>query len=258
MKKFSATTIITLTFLIYSTIVFGQEHKVDLSSGKVKIYEVNKVNIEGHNENSVVVKTWGHRHKDSDRADGLKVINSLGLEDNTGIGLSVVKTGDEVEIHPVSRLSDTRYTIYVPKNVAIFYQHSSHHGNDVKISDVQSELEVTVKFNSIYLENVSGPMTINTVHGKVEAIFSQVSQENAISIASAHGLIDVALPSDTKANLRLKSSHGEIYSDMNIEYNTSSNLHRIGSSNISGSLNGGGVDIDLRTSHSNIYLRTKK
>ena len=258
MKKLSVITIITLLFLIYSASIFGQEYKVDLSSGKVKIYEVSEVNIEGHDENFVLISTRNQRGKDSERARGLRVINSLGLEDNSGIGLSVLKTGDEVEIRAISRHSDTRYTVFVPKSVAVFYQHSSHHADDLKIKNVQSELDVTVKFNSIYLEDVSGPMTINTVHGDVDGIFSEVSQENPISIVSAHGHIDLALPSDTKAKLRLRTSHGEIFTDMNIDYEKASDLRRISSSEVNGSLNGGGVDIYLSSDHNNIYLRTKK
>ena len=258
MKRFSILAIITLPFLIYSTTILGQEYKVDLSSGKVKIREVNKVSIVGHDENSLVVSTRHHKNGEQERARGLKAINSLGLEDNSGLGLSVVKSGDEVEIRPILRNSDNRYTIYVPKNVAIFYEHSSHNGEDLRVKNVQSELDVTVKFNSVYLEDVSGPMTINTVHGKVEAAFSQVSQQNAISIVSAHGLIDVALPSDTKAKLRLKSRHGEIFSDMDIDYEVTSDLRKIGAGDITGSINGGGVDIHLSSNHSNIYLRTKK
>lgn len=258
MKKSGTLAIIILLFLIYAGAALGQEYKVDLGSGKVKIHEVNEVNIEGHDENFVLISRRERRSGDSERAKGLKVINSLGLEDNTGIGLSAVKSGDEVELRPISRHSDTRYTIFIPKSVSVFYEHSSHHGDDLKIKNVQSELDITVKFNSIYLEDVSGPMTINTVHGDVDGVFSQVSQESAISIVSAHGHIDLALPSDTKAKLRLRTNYGEIYTDMNIDYDTTSNLSRISSSEVNGSLNGGGVDINLSSDHNNIYLRSKK
>ena len=258
MKKISTLTVTILLFLTSIGTAFAQEYKVDLSSGKIKIYEVNEVNIEGHDQNYVLVSTKEGHKGDPERARGLRIINSLGLEDNSGVGLSVKKTGDEVEVRPISRHSETRYTVYVPKSVSVFYEHSSHHGDDLRIKNVQSELDITVKFNSIYFEEVTGPMTINTVHGDVEGVFSNVSQDNAISIISAHGHIDLALPSDTKAKLRLRTSYGEIYTDMKIDYNKTSELRKISSSEINGTINGGGVDINLSSSHNNIYLRAKK
>ncbi|MDN5215609.1 DUF4097 family beta strand repeat-containing protein [Fulvivirgaceae bacterium BMA12] len=258
MKKFKALAIIASFLLVYTGSVSGQEYKLDLSSGKIRINEVHKVTIEGHNENFVLISTTDRGHHNSERARGLRPINSLGLEDNSGIGLAVDKTGNEVEINSVSRHRNSRYTILVPKDVTISYQNSSNHGGPLQIKNVQSELDVTVRFNSVHLENVSGPMTINTVHGKIEAVFSQVSQKSPISLVSAHGLIDVALPADTKAKLRLSSDHGEIFSDMKIEYEKSGGLHKISSSHVNGSLNGGGIDIRLSSNHGNIYLRTKK
>lgn len=260
MKKFSAFAIIILLLLVYATAAFGQEFKVDLTSGKIKIYEVNRVNIEGHDENFVVISRKERKNDDWERAKGLRLINSSGLEDNSGIGLSVVKSGDEVEVRPISRNSETRYTVFVPKGVGLFYEHSSHNGDDLKIKNVQSELDITVKFNSIYLENTSGPMTINTVHGDVEGVFSQVSQESAVSIVSAHGYIDLSMPADTKAKLRLRANHGEIYTDMkiNVDNEKDGDLRKISTSELNGSLNGGGVNINLSSNHDNIYLREKK
>ena len=129
---------------------------------------------------------------------------------------------------------------------------------------------MTAHFNDVKLENVTGPMSINTIHGDVEAIFSNVNQSNPSTIRTSHGFIDVTLPSSTKANLKLRSSHGDMMTDFTISRNVKSvkkngddnesDCGGCGNNNSSmiGTINGGGVLIDLYTSHANIYLRKKK
>ena len=49
-----------------------------------------------------------------------------------------------------------RVKILVPKGVVISYRHSSPHGSDVKLRNVESEVEISTVHNSIRLDNVSG------------------------------------------------------------------------------------------------------
>ena len=62
------------------------------------------------------------------------------------------------------------------------------------------------------LTNVTGPMTIKTVHGDIEASLS-ATIKNPVSIVSVHGHVDVAIPVATKANLKLGTVYGEIFVD---------------------------------------------
>lgn len=250
------TAIITLFVL---TNAFAQEYKIKVSGSKtLNIKDVNKVNVEGYEGSEIIFTTVEKRSSRSERAEGLTAIGAMGLEDNTGIGLSVKESGEVIEVQPMSKRSGGRYLIKVPSNVKIYYEHSSNYGSKFNVSNISSEIEISTNYNSINLENVTGPMTINTVHGKVEVVFSTVNQSNPISIVSIHGLIDVSLPANTKANIRMSSGWGEIYTDLDINFDQTANEMRSKSTKVSGKLNGGGVTIDLSTSHNNIYLREKK
>ena len=138
---------------------------------------------------------------------------------------------------------------------------------------MESEIEVTAQFNNIKLEGVAGPMSISTIHGNIDAIFSKVNQENPITIRSTHGHVDVSIPSNTKADIKMASGHGEMFTDFEIKIKESEptpeqNVEGSGQSSKScncpndqkviGKINSGGVLVDLRTSHSNIYFRKKK
>lgn len=255
MKKVS---ILILFTLIASGMVRAQEYKIRAGSGKVlKLYEINKVEIEGYDGSEIIFSTSSNNGRNSERAEGLTAISGMGLTDNSGIGLSVVESGNDINVNPISKRSSKRFTIKVPAGVKIFYEHSTSYGSTFKIRNVSSEIEASTNHSGLLLEDVSGPMTINTVHGKIEAKFSSVNQSSPISIISVHGLIDVALPANTNANLKIGTGWGEIYTDMDIKFDQSQKEMR-SSTKVSGTLNGGGVAINMSTSHSNIYLRTRK
>lgn len=256
--------------LFFAISIFAQDYKVNLSAGgKVIIHEVDEVDIEGYNGTDVVIQGESNDREEDERAAGLRVISGSGNVDNTGLGLSAKQKGNELTIEQIGKNSEGRYTIKIPQGVTVLYEHSSHEGDDLNIRNFTSEIEVSAHFNEVNLENVTGPMSINTVHGDVEANFTKVNQSNPVTIRSSHGFIDVTLPQDTKANLKLRSSHGDMFTDFSI--NTNVQNVKGGSkkkkddcwdckenTKMTGAINGGGVLVDLYTAHSNIYLRKKK
>ena len=126
------------------------------------------------------------------------------------------------------------------------------------IKNIESEIEVSTLHNGIKLENVTGPMTIKTVHGEIDANFGN-NIKSPISLMSVHGLIDVTFPAAIKANVNLATSYGEMFVDpaIKIEMDQKSDWVTYGSNKISGKINGGGLDVTLSSTHGNIYLRKK-
>lgn len=260
MKKMKAIGLIILLAIFSGSIASAQsnEYKLDMSSGRLIVQGVDEVEFEGHSGSGVVIRRKGYDHKTSERAKGLKLINGLGLEDNTGVGLSAVKKGDGTVLTQLSRNGDGEYVIQVPKGVTIVYEHSSPHGDDVSFKNISGEIEVTTNHSGVKLENVTGPLSINTVHGDIEGGFGTVNQSNPISLVSSHGDIDLAIPSATKANFRISTGWGEIYSDLKLEIERDqSKMKQYGSNKVVGKLNGGGVSFEVKSSHGSIYLRQK-
>ena len=235
-----------------------QEHKLNMTSGRLIIKEVNKVQFVGHTGSGVIIQASGTNQKDAERAEGLKLINGLGLEDNTGLGLSIVKEGDTNVLQEISSRKSRGYIIQVPKGVTIVYEHSSSYGKDVTFKNILGEIEATTNHNDVVLENVTGPITISTVHGDIDGSFSTVNQSNPISIVSTHGDIDLSIPESTKANLKVETRWGEIYSDLNIKIDREDgSMKSYGGNKVVGTLNSGGVDFQAKSNHGTIYLRKK-
>ena len=252
--------ILMIAGMVGTHLLYAQEFKLSVNGVKtIKFIEINNAEIEGYDGNELVISTEVKNKKDEKRAEGLTAISGMGLKDNSGIGLSVVEKGNDIEIQQLGKRNSNKYKFKVPKNCKVFYQHSNTMGGKtISIKNISAEIEASVLHSNIYLENVTGPMTINSVHGKIEAIFAAVNQESPISIINIHGLVDVTLPTNTKANLKLASHWGELLTDMNIEFDKSDEELRSHSSKVTGKLNGGGVAIHLSSTHNNVYLRNKK
>jgi hypothetical protein len=248
--------ILPALLIAYSGI--AQEYKLAKSTGKLEIREVNNVTIEGYSGNEIVFTSLdGSRDKDR-RAEGLRAISAMGLEDNTGIGLSVTDKGTTYEVTQLKKMDGPRVKIMVPKGVTVSYRHTSPHGSDIKIRNVESEVEVSTVHNGVKLENVTGPLNIRTVHGEIEADLSGTIK-GPISLTSQHGLVDVSLPGTVKATLDLSTNWGEIFVDpgLNLEIPKTGDWVKYGGNKIEGKINGGGLEFNFGSHHGNVYVRKK-
>lgn len=234
----------------------ANEHKINMSSGILNLTELMDVEVEGYDGNEVILATSGS-YKIPERAKGLRPLNSMGIEDNTGIGLSTKKEGDMLTVYQVSRNSDSQYRIKVPKGVMVKYENSSIHGEDFIASNLSNEIEVKTHGGSITLRNVTGPIVASSVHGGIDVIYSNVNQQLPSSIASVHGDVDVSIPTGTKADMRISTQWGEVYSDLDIQVEAKDGMKVYGAKKINGKLAGGGVDIAVSSTHGNVYLRKK-
>jgi hypothetical protein len=236
----------------------AQEFRLAKSSGKLVIKEVNHVTIEGHSGNEIIFSSLDGPNEKDKRAEGLRSVNSMGLEDNTGIGLAVQDKGATYEVYQLKKMDGPRVKILVPKGVSVSYTHSSPYGDEVTVRNVESEIELSTLHNGVRLENVTGPLTIKTVHGDIEANFG-AALKSPISLVSVHGLIDLTIPSALKANVKMSTSYGEMFVDpaIKVEQDEKSDWQTFGSNKVNGKINGGGLDLTLSSTHSNIYLRKK-
>lgn len=235
---------------------YAQEFKVAKSSGRLELY-IGKVTVEGHSGNEIIFSSRSRNREEDERAKGLKAINSLGLDDNTGLGVNVVEKGNVVEVRQLKKMNSPEIKILVPKGVIVYFNHESQYGGSAEFRNMENEIEVSAQYNNIELDNVTGPLTIKSVYGSVDANFSN-NVKGPISIVSIYGHVDVSVPAATKANLRMSTSYGEIYtsSDFNIEVNKSEGMRSWGDK-VDGKLNGGGFALDLRADYGKIYLRKK-
>jgi hypothetical protein len=223
---------------------------------QIEVYR-SSVRVVGHNSDEVIIQADDYNVPE--RAEGLRSLYSE-VEDNTNMGLAAIKENNILKIVQASRRGGN-YTIKVPKNVTVVYHESSPHGGKFELADTEGEINIDLHHASATLTNITGPVKANTLHGHLDIKFSQLNQAKASSINSVHGPVDITLPGNTKADLELQATHGEIYTDFDISRpNDSKNgLTKIaGGNNIKGKTNNGGVAMSISAVHSDIFIRKQK
>lgn len=245
--------------------VVGQnEYTINKSSGTLKIMGVDELELQGYDGNSIIFMNNNNRDDEhSQRTKGLRIINSAGLNDNSGIGLAIEENANEITVQQISNGAscncDDGYTIKVPNAMKLYIEHSTTYGDDVKISGMKGEIEISVNYNDILLNNVTGPLAVKTVYGDLETQFTTVDQSNAMSLVSVYGHVDVSMPANTKADLQVSTNYGALYSDMDIKVSTKGSNGKtkaISTKRVNGTINGGGVEINLSSMYDDVYLRS--
>jgi len=137
----------------------------------------------------------------------------------------------------------------------------------IEVDNVKGELEVNNVNGAIKLTNISGAAVASTVNGNVTAGFISISN-TPMAFSTLNGNVDVSFPADAKANLKLKSDRGEIYTDFDMAIDqaeqksiktSESGMQRIKVDDwIKGRINGGGAEMLMKNMNGNIYVRKIK
>lgn len=140
-------------------------------------------------------------------------------------------------------------------------------GGEVRVDNVDGEIDVSNTNGGITLTSVAGSVVAGTTNGNVRASLTRVTADKAMAFTSLNGTIDVTLPASTRASLRMRSDHGDVFSDFEVqvkpeplptvsESSSGRGRYRISRNrSIVGTINGGGPDFELRTFNSNVYVR---
>ena len=141
---------------------------------------------------------------------------------------------------------------------------------NIAIDGVRGDIDVNNMNGSIMLTAISGTVLAHSLNGGIAIVFKEITPGKPMSFSTMNGDIDVTLPASTKADLKMKTDYGEIFSDFEIKIDptpqkVSEEPQREGGRyRISfdkyylGSINGGGPEYLLKTFHGDILIRKAK
>jgi DUF4097 and DUF4098 domain-containing protein YvlB len=226
--------------------------RVNLTNG------TGRISIQGENRKDVSIGSEERGNTPTPpRPDGLRRLTPSG-------GFQVTEENNEMTINA----SRANFDIRVPSKTNV--RLSSANGGPVVIDAIEGEIEVNNTNSSVTLTNIRGSIVANSTNGKVTASFAAITANKAMAFTSMNGPIDVTIPASTKANLKLQTEHGDVYSDFDVQLRPSApprvedSQRRNGrfqlevNRAISGTINGGGPEFEFRTFNGNIYLRKAK
>jgi DUF4097 and DUF4098 domain-containing protein YvlB len=224
--------------------------------GLLKITLVNGgMRIMGHPGKDVIVESSGPQRGRT--RDGLRRI------DTDVNGLSVEEENNVITITNRNFFNAGNLDIHVPLKTNLNLK--TMNGGNISIEDVDGEIEVQNANGGVILNNVAGSVIAHSMNGRVQVNLRDISMNKPMSFISMNGNVDLTLPPSAKANLKMRADNGGTYSDFDILLTpSSSSSTNNGRFNIrtdrtlSGTINGGGPDIDLRTFNGSIYIRKGK
>ena len=171
-------------------------------------------------------------------------------------------------------LSDVNIQVPAQTSVTIA---TSVGGGKIVVENISGEIEVSNLAGEVDITNVSGSVVAHTMNGKVVASLSRVTPGKNMSFSTFNGDIDVTLPADAKANLKARADNGEIYTDFDVKLEPqeasaapaptpdASNpgrkvkpkIRRRGDGAVTGTINGGGPEIQFTTFNGRILIHKK-
>ena len=243
--------------------------------------QIDALSASGIAQNLAEQVVLAKRLTQSDRALGLyfqetqkqreekeKKIAGMKQLSGSASGLAVEEENNVVQINTQSWKAATDLVIQVP--VATSLEVRSTMDGAVIVEGVSGEIDINNINGPVTLKNVSGNTLVHTVNGNIEVTLARVTADKPLSFSSMNGDIDVTLPADVKANLKMKSEQGEIYTDFDINMTrqptkseaaekTEQGKFRITfDKSLYGLVNGGGREIAFNTFSGDIYIRKRK
>ena len=263
--------IFTSLSLLFLTQLTGQGKQVTVpfsSTEGEKVLEIDifsgSVEIKGSQRNDVLIEySISKLNEDYDEDEGKEKSQGLKRISGSNFGLEIGEDENTIYIESQNWTNSLNLVIEVPTNTHIDI--SKNIGKLIQVENIAGNVNVENNVGEIMVNGVTGLVNASTNAGNIKVEFDGIPEPKTMKFISTTGDIDITLPSDYKADLKMKTDWGEVYSDMEIattkgdyELKTSEDDQRVKyytDTWTRGTINGGGTEITLKTQMGSIYLR---
>ena len=117
------------------------------------------------------------------------------------------------------------FDIQVPRNTNLILRTEA--GGDINVHGVEGDIDGNSMNGEVTLEDIASSAVVNTMNGEVHVSFSKAPLK-PVSLSSMNGEIDLRLPTDTKANVRMRTHNGSIrtnFPEGALQTKTEKNVH---------------------------------
>ena len=225
------------------------------------------ISVKGYDGKDAIVEAVGEsrrsRRSERERSDGLRRI------DTNATGLSVEESDNVITVGTRSPGENISLNIQVPFNTSLKLHVVN--GRQIAVDQITGDVEIDCTNANATVTHISGAAVVHSLNGNVLVSLDKVPGDKPMSFSSLNGNIDITMPGDTKARLKLKTDNGAIYSDFDIALDTSGRAPVVEQDNsgkgkyrvrfdrtMTATINGGGPEFALTTFNGNIYLRKAK
>jgi len=178
--------------------------------------------------------------------------------------LEVEEENNEVRIDLGPESDSLDLIIKVPRQCSLSLSTAD---GDIIVENVSGDLEVESSDGNVVLTGISGLAVASSADGDITAVLNAATSGKPMSFSTVEGDVDITLPADIKATVRLKTEEGNFYTDFAIDLqqtldkkeNREGKTYRLELERImKGTINGGGPEYKFTCLEGDIYLRKKK
>jgi len=254
----------------------GTDDRVNVSfsdpskPGFVTVYvEAGSITVKGYNGKDVVIEAkirdgqtrTTEQDEIPEKAKGMKRITA------NQTGLVVEEENNEMKIYVAGHDNEVDLSIQVPFRTSLKLY--SNEEGDLLVENVTGEIEASNSDGNLTLKNISGSAVAHAYDGELVVTFNQIDPGKPMSFSAYDGDIDVTFPSTVKATVMIKTDDGEVFSDFEIDLKATpkqrvkderkaGGRYRISFGEyVTGTINGGGPEIQFVSYEGNVYIRKK-
>lgn len=225
------------------------------------------ITVTGYSGKEVIIEATTEMEKLEEKSEkGEKAKGMKRIVYNTS-GLEVEEEDNVIDISTQSWKRTVNISLKIPVKANL--ELSTMNNGDIVVENVEGELEINNMTGKVTLRNVSGSVVAHSMSGDLIVILTKVTANKVMSFSTMSGDVDVTLPANVRANIKMKSGQGDIYSDFDISMKpttkkTVSEKGKGGKFKIKfdeylmGALNGGGPEFTFKTFSGDIYIRKGK
>lgn len=235
--------------------------------GTNSLTRINKEKNDSIQVTNVVRGNLFFSNHDKNRKKGLKKLGKKQENLEFGIYFTIEQKDGVLTFKDNSQgqfvmLSNESYEIMIPNSLKLRWDTSGCSGNSQQIfftskssslSDFNGEVEISSSLNNLKLNDVVGPVSINTIGGNVTISFDKKTPKELYSIYSNNGFIDIKLPSSS--DLVVDATGASVYSDL--DFKVLEDNEQVGMQHMRLKLKNGKVKMKLNAGLGSIYLRKK-
>jgi hypothetical protein len=222
---------------------------------------MHRVTIKGYDGKDAIVESSAiseRRRRERNVPPGMHPLN-VG-----GGGVEVTEANNVVTVSAETVFGGGEIQIQVPVETSVTVNTIN---NGVSVENISGEIDVESVNGAVSVTSSSGSVMATSMNGKVTVALDKVAPGKAMSFSTMNGTIDVTLPADIKANLKMKVDNGDVYTDFDVkltndtfdttESNTGKGVRIRGKRTTYGTINGGGPEMQFTTFNGRILIHKK-
>ncbi|WHZ09506.1 MAG: hypothetical protein OJF59_003262 [Cytophagales bacterium] len=199
-----------------------------------------------------------HRNRTTNK-EGLKKIS------NGTMNLEASEYQNTVKINSDNWGNRMNVIVEVPSTVSLKVK--TYNDGDLEVNNITGIVELTNYNGAITATGISGTVVAETYNGDIKIVYDKLTPDTPLSYANFNGNIDLTFPASLKANVKMKTKQGEIYSGFDAQVKkgspvtkteTKTGIYKVQIDDwVKVDVNGGGPEVSIQTYNGDIFLRKK-